>query len=837
MLFFNRLTAVVLSAALIGPIAPLEAKNRKGDKLLTQGRAFEAKKDWDAALEAYEKALSEDPADVQYQMAATKVRFQAAQAHIEKGVKIRAQGMLGEAMLEFQKAFAINPASAAAVQEIKTTQEMIQRERLRVMQTGKESSPEERGLTPLQQMKKDQDEKLDRILTVPELKPLDGNRINLTMNSADPKLLFETVGKLAGINVLWDPEYQPPNQRPRNVVFQNSTLEEALDYLAVVTKSYWKPLSSNTIFVTNDTRNKRNDYADQVLRVFYLSNVQSAQELQEIVNAVRTVTDTQRMFPFNGQNAIVVRGEADQVALVEKIIHDLDRPRAEVVVDVIVMQTTSTYSRQLTAALAPTGLNIPANFTPRNGLQVVTDANTTGTTGTNTTGTTGTTTTTTKGTDIPLSNLGHLASSDWSTTLPSALLQAVMSDANTKVLQSPQVRTVDQAKASLRIGDKIPTATGSFQPGIGGVGINPLVNTQFQYLEVGVNVDLTPRVHENGDVSIHLEMDVSSESGTANLGGIDQPIISQKKITQDIRLRDGEVSLLGGLMQQQDTKTVTGIPGLSQIPLLRRLFTSDSISRQRSDMMIALVPHVIRRPEFSAESLRAIDVGTMNAIKLNYAPKPEETTPAAAAIVAKPEPTAAAVTAPSSAAPPASAPPATAPPATAPPATAPPITAPPVTVPGAPGAPAATQQAAQAPAGNAAARFQPAQVDTAANGAFTVALVLDRGADVGSASPMQIQFDPKLLSLQDIAPGDLMSQGGEQPVFVRNIMNDMGLATINLNRKPGAPGAAAPGTLVTLKFQAVGRGTTTVTALNVTVRNAQGMAIGSSSPQLTVNIK
>src|SRR5581483_3923451 len=154
---------------------------------------------------------------------------------------------------------------------------------------------------------------------------------------------------------------------------------------------------------------------------------------------------------------------------------------------------------------------------------------------------------------IPLSNLGHLASSDFSITLPGAVLQAALSDANTKILQSPQVRAVDNFKASLKIGEREPTATGSFQPGIGGVGINPLVNTQFTYIDVGVNVDILPRVHDNGEVSMHVDLDISSVAGTVNLGGIDQPIIQQNKISHDLRVREGEVSLLAGLVQQQDS--------------------------------------------------------------------------------------------------------------------------------------------------------------------------------------------------------------------------------------------------------------------------------------------
>lgn len=154
MRLFNRLTSVVLAATLAVPVVPLQAKTRKGDKFLADGRKAEAKKDWDAALDSYEKALSEDPSEVVYQISAQKIRFQAAQAHLDNGLKVRAGGMLGEALLEFQKAYAINPGSSAAEQEIRRTQEMIQRERKRVEETGKESTTEERALTPVEEMKK-----------------------------------------------------------------------------------------------------------------------------------------------------------------------------------------------------------------------------------------------------------------------------------------------------------------------------------------------------------------------------------------------------------------------------------------------------------------------------------------------------------------------------------------------------------------------------------------------------------------------------------------------------------------------------------------------------------
>jgi general secretion pathway protein D len=837
----------MLTAVLLGPTLPLEARTKKGDKFLTEGRLHEQKKEWDAALEAYEKALSEDPADILYQMAATKIHFQAAQSHIDKGLKLRAQGQLGEALLELQKAYAINPGSPAAVQEIRRTTEMIDRERKRVEENGKGSDAQERALTAGDKAKKETEDRIDSILGVPQLRPIDQNPINLRMNGSS-KLLFETVAKVAGLNVLWDPEYTASVNRNIPVEFQNSTLEEALDYLAVVTKSYWKPLSSNTIFITMDNPNKRRDYEEQVAKVFYLSNVSTPQELQEIVNAVRSVADIQRFFPYNSQNAIIAKGSADQVALAEKILHDLDKPKSEVVVDIIVMEASTVYTRQLTAAIASAGLNVPANFTPRAGLQVVnnptTTSTTTGTTGT-TTGTTGVSTTdttasTATGTAVPLSNLGHLSSADFSTTIPSALLQAVLSDANTKVLQSPQLRAVDNLKATLKIGDRQPTATGSFGSAIGsvGVGMSPLMNTQFTFIDVGVNVEITPRVHDNGDVSLHVDLDISSVTGHVNLGGIDQPIIGQRKISHDIRMPDGAVQLLAGLTKYQDTKTKTGIPGLGSIPILNRLFTSESVDRERQELMIALIPHVVRRPEYTAENLRGIAVGNQQSVHLNYGRQPGSPPAAAnpAGAPAKKEdaapatpPAMTSALAPQAPALPAAPP--TSAPGMAPPATAPPMTAPPATTPAADGPPAAPK-----PVGNAVVRFLPPQVEINAQGTTTVALIIENATDVSSA-PLQVTFDPKVVKLNDAGRGDFFSSDGQIPVFTKNIQNDAGAAAMNLSRLPDTPGVSGTGVLTTLIFQAVAKGSTTVTVPNLTVRNAQGQVVFSGSPRLTISVK
>jgi len=855
MSFFNRLTAVLVAVAMLAPALPLEAKTRKGDHYLQEGRVHEAKKEWDAALDDYEKALSEDPAELVYQMAVEKARFQAGQIHIDNGLKLRAQGQLGDALVEFQKAFAINPSSAIAVQETQLTREMIERERKRVEATGKEATPQQRALTPLEEYKKDERDKLNRILSVPELRPLDPKHINLKMNNK-AKVLFETVAAYAGINVLWDPEYTAPPKDGFNISLEDLTIDQALDYLAVLTKSYWKPISANTIFITNDNPNKRRDYEEWVTKTFYLQNVQTQQELQEVVNAVRTITDISKIYQFLGQNALVVRGEADKVELAEKIIRDLDKPKSEVVVDVMVIEASSVFTRQLTAAIASTGLNVPVNFFPRQSIQIQNNTSSSSSnssnsssssvlnsiTNSNSSFNSSTTASSTAGTFVPLNQLGHLSSADFATTLPGALLQMVMSDAKTKVLQSPQLRSVDNAKAILNIGEKVPTATGSFQPGIGGVGINPLVNTQFTYLDVGVNVELTPRVHDNGEVTMHIKLDISNVTGQVNLGGIQQPIVGQRKVEHDIRMREGEVGLLGGLINTENDKTVTGIPGLRNVPLLGKLFSGESTNQSRDELMIVLIPHVIRRPEISSENLRPIATGNQLTVHLSHEAPPSETPKPQAQTPSPVQPTTTGPgTTPPATTPPATTPPANnpvlppgvpgAPPATAPPG-APPATAPPLTPSAAP--PPTGGPTAQGPA---RVHFLPSQVDTDLGSVITVSLVVDGGTDVASA-PMIVTWDPKVLSLNGVSAGDLFAQSGQQPAFTRNIQNDQGRASVQIGVLPNTPGVTVPtGALVTFSFQATSRGTTQVTVPQLTIRNSQGAVVTAGSPQLTVNVK
>ncbi len=790
---------VAVAAVLLALVVGAEAKSRKGEKVSKDARTAEERRDYDKALELYEKALEEDPSNPGYLLGMRRVRFQAGQFHVDKGKKIRAEGKLDEALIEFQRAFAIDPGSGIAEQEIRRTGQMIERERRRAEEPGKaEAKPEDRGLTPAQQARKEAEQKIASALAPPELKPLNPQISTLKMNNQPTKVLFETVAKLAGVNVIFDPEYQSQPGKNYSVDLANISLEEALDHVAVITKAFWKPLSENTIFVTNDSPTKRRDYEDYVVKVFYLQNITTTQELQEIAVSIRSVTDIRRLFTYNAQNAILVRATADQVALAEKLLQDLDKPKPEVVIDIIVMEANRSKSRSLAATIAngtTAGLSSTAiSFTPRNPVL----SGTTGTSGSTDTGTT--TTGTTTSTAISLAQIGHVSTNDYSLTLPGAFVQAVMSDRDTRILQSPQLRAADGAKATIKIGDRYPYATGSYSAGVATTAVSSLVSTQFQYADVGVNADITPRIHSSGEVSLHVELEISSVKETINVGGLSQPVIGQRRVIHDLRVKEGEVSILGGLMQGSDSKAVSGVPGLGNVPILRRLFSSETVEKTGSELLVVMIPHIVRSHEINEVNLRGVSAGTDQQVRLNFAPRRQAPAPAAPA-----------------------------------PAATPAVTAPPKPVTEQPKPPVESKPAAPAP-GATALTFAPLAVETGAGANFTVTLQAGEVKDLHAAA-MRVKFDPQMLKLVGAERGELLAKDGQQPMFTRNIQGDAGEVFINIARLPGAGGVSGAGALATLTFQTVKTGSTEVTLAEVSARDSRQQPLAMTPPRLTVKIR
>jgi len=604
----------VYTVAVVTPA--LEARTKKGDQYLKLGAKAESEKKYDLALDYFNKALTTDPKDPGYMLANQRVRGEAVQFHLAAGRELQQKQQIEQALVEFQKAFIADPSSQVSLQEIAQTTAMLKRKAQLPAGTP--------ILTPAQQMQQQVEQRIQSLEGPPTLRPITNQINSLKMNNQPARVLYDSVGKLAGINVLFDPTgIDPTGSKNFNLDLNNVTLEEALNYVGLVTHTFWKPISRNAIFVTQDTETKRQEYQDEVVKVFYVQNASTPTEFTDIYNGVRTGAKLMTgLFQIPSQNAIIARGNPDMIALVEKLVHDLDKPKPEVIVDVIMMEVSRDKTSTLGAAIAGAtgGLNQQILYTPRNYVTVTTNNNnnnnggTTGTTGTGTntgTGTTSTTTTTTGNTGAAtLASLGHISSADFSTSLPGAVVQALLTDNSTRVLQRPQVRVTDGGKASIKIGSKIPYVSGSLNSAVATPGAIPYATTQFQEVDVGTNIDLQAHVNGPDDVTMHIKVEVSQVLYTETIAGVQQPVIGQKVDEADVRMKDGEVSLLGGLSSQDDELDVAGIPGVSNIPLLGYLFGIKTRTHNRDEVLMAMIPHIVRAPDLSVMGEDGVVAGT-----------------------------------------------------------------------------------------------------------------------------------------------------------------------------------------------------------------------------------
>jgi len=751
----------------------------KAKQLYNKGKDAEARQNYEQAYDFYKQAYDLKPGDLAYRSGFERLRFLAGASHVHRGQLLREAGQLGTALAEFQKAIDIDPSSAIAQQEIQHTKQMIE---------ATKSAAPKAAAPPASGVQK----RLDEAGGPVELATISNTPINLKITE-DSKVIYETVGKLAGINVLFDPDY---TSRRVKIELNNVSLEEALGIIALESKTFWRPVTPNTIFIAADNPAKRKDLEQSVIKTFYLANLSQPTELQDVVNAMRQILEISRIQPLPSQGAIVVRGTPDQIALGQKLIGDLDKAKPEVIVDVAILQVNRDKSRTL-------GISPPTSATValQNNLTNTTNTTTTVNTGAGNTGTLNSSTGTPN--QLNLNQLANLNATDFTITIPPATATALFSDSSTKLLQKPEIRAVDGQKASLKIGDRVPVATGSFQPGIGGVGINPLVNTQFQYLDVGVNIDITPKVHSNGEVTLKVVMDISSVTGTSNIGGISQPIIGQRKIEHEVRLKEGEVNMLGGMLEDSQTKALSGIPGLGQIPILKYLFAQSTTDHSETETVFVLIPHIVRAHEYNDMNQQAIDVGTANAIGLRrvshqMAPATPGQTPAA----------------------PGQTPAAPAQPPGAPPQVAPPN--PPPT--------------AAAPSGPTAFSFDPASITQAKGSTFAVNVLLS-GAQNAFSVPLQISYDPKMLQVVNVSNGGFLSHDGQAVALVHRDDDTTGTLQITATRPPGASGISGQGTVVTLTLVAKAPGQSTLTIARGGVRDPGMQAAPAAGAAVTVTIQ
>src|ERR1700674_2080364 len=567
------LLASLLVLALSVPNYPDEAK-----AAFKRGVRAESQKQYDAAYESFKQAYVLHPKEPKYVTAYLRARANVGALHVSNGLKLRDNLKLQESLAEFQRAVEIDNTNFVAAQEMRRTA-LILKKLAEPASAG--SKPE----SPLAKLAAEAEGPLD-------LEPSPNTPVTLRMTTTADNI-YRTIGKLGGINVLFDLDYKP--QRI-TIELNEVMVREALRMVALESKTFWRPISPTAIFVASE--GKRKEFENNVMKTFYLRNASTPTELQEVVGTLKGILDIGRIQVNPTHSSITLRATPDQMVLAEKLISDVDKPKAEVVIDIAVMQI----SRD---RLNTIGTTVPTSSSVA--LQGAATAASGGAAG--------------------LVKIGSLNGSSFVTGVPGATFTFLMSDSNTKILQKPQLRALDNEKATLKIGDRVPIATGSFSPGIGAGSISPLVNTQFQYLDVGVNIDITPHIHSNHEVTLKMVLEISSVTGSQNIGGISQPVIGQRRIEHETRLEDGEINLVGGILEESETRSLGGYPWLAKIPILEYLFCQENKEQRESEIVFSITPHIVRAEEITDETQRLIDVGTSNTIGLRYK-EPKPTKPA-----------------------------------------------------------------------------------------------------------------------------------------------------------------------------------------------------------------
>jgi general secretion pathway protein D len=780
--------AVIMPALFISASAPV-AHAQSASKWNKKGVDAEAHQDWDAAYEDYRQANLKKPKDLRYKAHLENMRFQAAVSHVDRGRVLRQNGDLNGALNEFTRALQIDSGNQSAQQEIDQVQKEL-------------AAPPAPAPTPGLPQMSGQDvvsRDLSTIAGPIVLKPVSNDPLTLNMVE-DVKNIYQAIGKMAGLNVIFDPDY---TSKRIPIDLRNVSLADALRIVGTVAGTFYKPVTPNTIFVAQNNRTKRTDLDEYAVQTFYLTNASQQADANEVLTAIRNVLDpSTKITLVPSQNAIIVRATPDQLLLAQKIIADVDRARPEVVVDVAILQVNRDKVRNL-------GITLPQSIT-------ITPQASPSTTSSSSSSSSSSTTTTPS--NFTLNSLANINATNFAVAIPGATLNALLSSSDTRILQNPRVRATDGQRANLKIGQKIPIATGSYNAGVS-TGVASIgVQTQFTYLDVGVEIDITPTVHYDHEVTLKAKMTVSSQQGQVTISNVTQPIIGQNVVEQVIQLKEGEPSILAGLVTKSDNRSTSGTPGLGELPFFKYFFASNNKEVQENEIVFLLIPHIVRESVLTRANTRAIDTGTGQAIELRQDPTlndlntslatPARQTPIGQATSAANAASAAALQLKQQAQP-----------------VAPPTQEanPPATQPAAPAGPPISLSLTP-PAGN-----------QAVGSTFQVAVTASNARDL-YAVPIQLQFNPAVLQLVNVDAGDLLARDG-QAVSIVHRDEGNGLVTISTSRPPNVAGVNGQGSVANLTFKAVAAGDSNLALVKVGARSSTQANLPAVGSQSVVHVK
>lgn len=552
-----------VTRAVVLLLAVLILSGCAAQKSYHRGEREMRRESFDRAVLNYSKAVALAPGNTRYAVALERAKLRSSSEHFEKGRRYLDAGQLELAIAELQQTLLLNPGNQHANNELQRALREFQR---------REAGPSEIELLKERARRAN--------LGPPMLDPLTNIPILLNFREVEIGKIYEAIGKASGINFIFDDKVDL--QKPMTIDIGNVTLENALDIVMLQTKNFYKVIDEYTLLIAPDTRQMRQEYEDQVIRTFFLSNA----DTKTIITLLRSLLQSRQIAENPELNSITLNDTPAKVAIAERIINANDKSKGEVLIDVELLEINRNLAKTLGIDLSRKNLSLAF----RGG-----DAS------------------------VPLNNLDIVKQTgNWTVgVIPSVTLDFLRSDSETKTIAKPQVRVSEGERAEILIGDRVPIPTTSFNTSQT-IGSNIVPITSFTYQNVGITVQIEPRVHHNKEVTLRVQVEVSQISGfiSTGTGGQEQPIIGTRQIQTVIRLRDNETNVLAGLIQRNDSDALSGVAGVMDIPGLRRIFGRSVVTMTETDIVMTLTPRIVRIPDITEDDLATLWVGTAENMQL-----------------------------------------------------------------------------------------------------------------------------------------------------------------------------------------------------------------------------
>ncbi len=681
------------------------------------GTQAEMNKNYDEAIKYYEQAMIENPKESVYRLALFRAKAGAASQAVERARKLMAEGNKDGALEEYKKALFYDPTNRLVLEEYR---------RVAGLKPPVEEKPKE------------------VVIEQPVKLKYSPEKLKLRFTDASLKAVFQALGKFTGINFLFDEQFR---DLPVTVDLSEMNLEQALNSLCLAGRAFYRIIDEKTVIIVPDNPTKRNQYELNAIKTFYLSNINAQDVQSQLISVLRTQYKAPTIIVDKSRNSLTVRDNPRIVALAEKLLRAWDKPKGEVVIDLEIMevsrrklQTLGTQFGQSYAGIRYSG----GNEFPESGW-------------------------------LPLEGINFSQAGNFQITLPSVLLQFLETDSDTKVIAQPRLRGVDSEEIKYLVGQKVPIPQTTFSPiAAGGVSQQPIVS--YTYQDVGIEVKIKPRLHQENEVTLELEIVITSIGGT---GIADIPIISTREVKNIIRLKDGETNLLAGLLKDEERKSLKGVVGLKNLPVLGSLFSSTDRTLEQTDVILTITPHIIRTMPITDEDGKPLWIDN-EALSFVTA---QESFPESFEVIPEEELT--------------------------------------------------PEELAEA-SGMSTVEFLPGRAEVPVGSTLNVNLVVNSPADITSLS-LNLSFDPKLLRLREIQPGELVARFGGRGSFLQNVAPS-GTAVVGFSSPSPAAGIKS-GNLATLVFEALARGETRVVISSVQALGAQGRPVNLAGGDMEVFIR